>query len=69
MPDSPERTELYAKMVKMVNEDCPVLLLTEPESFLLTYDWLKNIHPHPVGYGYTKFHRIDDTLRKQLGGR
>jgi ABC-type transport system substrate-binding protein len=69
MSDTPQRTELYAKMVRMLSEDCPVLLLSEPVSFLLYYDWVKNTKPNPAGYGYTKYHRIDEAQRKAEGGR
>ena len=69
LPDCPERRKLYVKMVRIISEDCPVLLLSEPISFFLTYKWMKNIKPHPVGYGYTRFRRIDTVLRKKMGGR
>ncbi|MDY7011300.1 MAG: ABC transporter substrate-binding protein, partial [Planctomycetota bacterium] len=69
MPDTPERTMLYAKMVNMISEDCPVLLLTEPQSYVLIYDWVKNFKPHPIGYGYAKYSRIDTALRHKLGGK
>ena len=69
MDDTPDRTALYARMARKIGEDCPVLLLSEPVSFLLYYDWLKNVKPHPCGYGYGKYQRIDEPLRKSLGGR
>ncbi len=69
MPESPERTGLYAKMINIISEDCPVLLLTEPQSYVLIYDWVKNFKPHPVGYGYSKYRRIDTALRHKLGGK
>ncbi len=69
MQRSPARTAMYAEMVKMISEDCPVLLLTEPQSYVLIYDWIKNVNPHPIGYGYTKYRRIDTELRHELGGR
>jgi len=69
MPDTPERTALYAKMVRMISEDCPVLLLSEPQSFVLSYEWVKNVKPHPIGYGYRKYRRIDTGLRRKMGGR
>jgi ABC-type transport system substrate-binding protein len=69
MPDSPERTALYAGMVNIISEDCPVLLLTEPVSYVLVYDWVKNVKPHPIGYGYTKYRRIDVDRRRELGGK
>ncbi|MCK4601017.1 MAG: hypothetical protein KAU28_01030 [Phycisphaerae bacterium] len=69
MEDTPERTGIYAEMVNMISEDCPVLMLSEPQSFVLYYDWMRNIKHHPIGYGFGKYIRIDTELRKKLGGR
>ena len=69
MPDTPERLKIYVKMVRMISEDCPVLMLSEPMNFVLCYDWVKNVKPHPIGYGFAKYGRIDVKLRKKLGGR
>ena len=63
-----DRIPLYAEMIRMVSEDCPVLLLTEPISFVLLYDWVGNYKPHPVGYGFGKYTRIDAALRRKMGG-
>ncbi|MBT8340709.1 MAG: hypothetical protein HKP58_15315 [Desulfatitalea sp.] len=68
MPDSPERTGIYSRMIRMISEDCPVLLLYEPENFILYHDWVKNVKPHPVGYGYMKYRRIDEALKTRLSG-
>lgn len=68
MPPSPERTKLYAKMANMISEDVPVLLLSEPQSFVLFYEWVHNVKPHPIGYGFLKYRRIDAEQRKKLGG-
>jgi ABC-type transport system substrate-binding protein len=69
MSDGPERTALYARMVNLLSEDCPVLPLTEPQSFVLAHDWVRNVKPHPLGAGYTRFRRIDVGRRRRLGGR
>jgi ABC-type transport system substrate-binding protein len=69
MEDTPERTALYAKMVRKISEDCPVLLLTEPLSYALRYEWLTNVKPHPIGYGFAKYQRIDEARRRARGGR
>jgi ABC-type transport system substrate-binding protein len=69
MMPSAERTALYVKMLKMLNEDCPCLLLSEPVSFVLTHPWVANRKPHPIGYGYGKYARVDPALRKKAGGR
>jgi len=66
MPDTPERTEIYARMANMISEDCPVLMLSEPISYVLYYDWVRNVKHHPVGYGFTKYRRIDTGLRSRL---
>ncbi len=68
MPDSPERTELYVQMTRMISEDCPVLLLTEPQGFVLFYEWVHNVLPHPIGYGFGKYRRIDTELRQKYDG-
>jgi len=69
MPEGPARTGLQAEMVRIISDDCPALMLTEPESFVLVRDWVRNVKPHPVGYGYDKYLRIDATRRRELGGR
>lgn len=66
MPDSPERREICARMVRMLNEDVPMLLLAEPMAFVLKYDYLRNYKRHPIGYGMTKYLRIDTERRKEL---
>jgi ABC-type transport system substrate-binding protein len=69
MLPSPQRTEVYRQMVEILNEDCPVLLLTEPVSFILVQPWVHNIKPHPIGYGMFKYRRIDMAQRAAAGGR
>ena len=69
MDETPERMALYVRMSSIINEDCPVLLLSEPQSFVMYYDWMSNVKLHPIGYGYLKYRRIDYDLRKKLGGR
>ncbi len=67
--DREYRLKAYAEMVRIVNEDCPMSYLREPEYFSLRYKWIKNGKPHPVGYGYLKCIRVDTELRKQLKGK
>lgn len=69
MLPGPQRTALYVRMLEMLNEDCPTLLLSEPISFVLRWDWVHNSVPHPIGYGYSKFVRVDAEARKKAGGR
>ncbi len=69
MPPGPDRMALYVKMIRKISEDVPVLLLSEPLYYVLAYDWVKNYKPHPVGYGYARFQRIDARQRRKMGGR
>jgi ABC-type transport system substrate-binding protein len=69
LPDSPRRMELYVTMMRMVCQDCPVLPLGEPQTFLLMHDWVHNVKANPFGYGYVKYRRIDDDRRRRQGGR
>jgi ABC-type transport system substrate-binding protein len=66
--DEAERVRLYVEMIRILNEDCPVLLLTEPVSYALLYDWVHNYKPHPIAYDVRKYTRIDTELRKEMGG-
>ena len=67
--DVDRRVPLYAKMIKILNEDCPVMLLSEPITYVLLHPWVHNSKLHPVGYGHAKYIRLDTDLRRRLGGR
>ncbi len=68
MADSPQRTALYVRMIRIIGEDCPLLPIYEPENFTLYYDWMRNIKQHPIGYGFLKYRRIDAALKKAMSG-
>ncbi len=69
MDDTPERTAIYAKLIQMISEDCPILPLDEPTVFVLYYEWAKNIKQPPFGAGFRKYTRIDMDLREKVTGR
>lgn len=69
MMPSPERRDLYVQMIRILNEDCPMILLSEPISFILVHPWVYNVKPAPFGYGNLKYRRIDAAARRQAGGR
>jgi hypothetical protein len=46
-----------------------VLLLSEPLNMALFYDWLGNVKPHPLGYGFARYQRVDEAMRRRMGGR
>lgn len=68
MQDSPARTAMYAAMIRLISEECPVMLMYEPESFVLFHDWDHAMKQHPIGYGYYKYHSIDEKKRLSEGG-
>jgi len=68
MPPSPQRTEIYVRMLNMLNEDCPNLLLTQPIYYVLAQPWVHNLKPHPYGVGNGRYTRIDVELRRRMGG-
>lgn len=68
MPESPERRAICAEMVRILNEEVPVLLLSEPVYFVLKYDYIKSYKRHPIGYGMVKYMRLDADARAQLRG-
>jgi hypothetical protein len=55
-------------MIRIVSEDCPVLLMTESESFSLYYDWIQNVKQHPIGFGFAKYRAINAALRDRETG-
>ncbi len=67
--DEEKRVPLYAQMIRILNEDCPVLLLTEPISYVLINDWVSNNKLHPIGYGFRRYIRLDTAARRKRGGR
>ncbi len=69
IPEEARRVPLYAKMAKILNEDAPVLLLSEPVGFILVNQWVRNTKPHPIGYGFRKYIGIDPAMRQRMGGR
>jgi ABC-type transport system substrate-binding protein len=63
MPDTPERTALYARMADIAIEDSPWLCLSYPLSFGLQHGWVKNYKPHDFPYGMLKYYDLDPAAR------
>jgi ABC-type transport system substrate-binding protein len=63
MPDSPERTALYARMADIVVEEAPWLCLSYPLSYGLQHGWLKNYKRHDFPYGMLKYQDLDPAAR------
>lgn len=64
LQNSPERTELYKKMVAIVTEDCPWIFGVHRLAFQLTHPWLKNLKIHDFEHSRAKYYRLDLSLRK-----
>jgi ABC-type transport system substrate-binding protein len=61
---SPERTELFHRMEKMILADYPAVFTTERVQYALQHGWVKNYKPHPFLYGTSKYIRIDTEAQK-----
>lgn len=59
MFDSPERTELYRKMEKMVMADYPAVFTSHRVSYALLHGWYRNYKPHVFSYDVLKYRRVD----------
>jgi len=65
LQDSPERTAKYEAMAHIIVEDCPWIFMYQPMSFALKHDWVENYEPHDFPYGMGKYHRANDTARRE----
>jgi len=64
LPYGPERDVRCKKLVNIISEDCPILLLYEPLSVFVHHKWLRNVKRHPVGYRTDRYLRIDTKARQ-----
>lgn len=58
LPDGPERTALGARMVELLAEDAPWLLLGRPVEVVLLNPRLRNYRPHAFPHGMEKHWRL-----------
>ena len=65
MPDSPERTALYAKMRDMVITDCAYIGSMARTRFYLINPWLKNFKPSEDFYNWIKYLDVDESKRRR----
>ncbi len=59
MFDTPERTELYRKMERMVMDDYPAVFTSHRVSYALLHGWYRNYKPHVFSYDVLKYRRVD----------
>ena len=58
MPDSPERTALYEKMVDITMDDCTWSLLAYPLAYGLFQPWFQDYKPHAFPYANWKYYKL-----------
>lgn len=58
MSDGPERTALYQRMARMVVDDCPWLLVSEPLTYTLHQSRVTNFKSHLFPYGMEKYYGL-----------
>ena len=63
MNPGPARDELYRQMQKIVNEDMPWMYDFYHVSYMLYYDWVKNLNDNEYGHGMRKFVELDEQAR------
>ena len=66
MPDSPERTEKYKKMVRYLAKKCVWIYEGYPISYQLNHAWLENFIPHDFGFARWKYLSINTERQKKL---
>jgi ABC-type transport system substrate-binding protein len=66
LPDSPQRTEMYKKLARMVAEDCPVIMGVHRIAVALRQGWIKNSMYDEFPFARAKYIRIDLDAKKKL---
>ncbi|MBI3894030.1 MAG: hypothetical protein HY303_21130 [Candidatus Wallbacteria bacterium] len=63
--DSPERKKLIDEMVRIIQNEVPCILGVHRLGFRLAHKWLSDYKPHPLGYGFNKYYKVDPALREE----
>ena len=66
MPDSPERTALFRRMVRHLGEKCVWIYEGVPISYQLCHEWLENYEPHDFPYDRWKYLSVSPERRNEL---
>ena len=65
LPPSPDRTELYKKMSKIIVEDVPWVFNAHRKSYYIINSWIKNFKLNSTMPDYLMYMRVDPKLRSQ----
>jgi oligopeptide transport system substrate-binding protein len=63
LDDSPQRTELYKQMVKILVDDCPWIFGAHRLTYGLSQPWLRNLKYHDVDLARFKYLRVDPAAK------
>ncbi len=63
MDNTPERLRLASQLTAILNEDCPVVLLTHPVSYGLNQPWAPRVSENSLLGGAAKYATVDGPLR------
>lgn len=66
LPDSPERTKKYEKMIRYLAGRCVWIYEGYPISYQLNHAWLENFTPHDFGFTRWKYLSVNVKKRKEL---
>ena len=66
MPAGPERTALYEKMVRLLNDRCVWIWEGFPVSYMLRYDYLENSVPHDFSFTRWKYLSVNAARRAEI---
>jgi len=70
MQDTPQRRAMYMQLQKMVEDDCPWIIIDYTVTFGLSYDWVNERFPMDYGHGFMRYATLDTKLRaKRLAER
>lgn len=64
MVDSPARTAMYQKMVKILIEDAPWVWCVHRIKYYLSQPWTKSYKFHDIEHAQAKYWRVDPNLKK-----
>lgn len=66
MENSPERQQIIAQMLAILQRDAPWVWGFHPKSFTLYHDWYKNVVPNTMAHNTLKYKRVDPLERQKL---
>ncbi|NUN92736.1 MAG: hypothetical protein HUU04_03025 [Verrucomicrobiae bacterium] len=66
MDNTPERRRIVRRLSAILNEDCPVVLLTHPVAYALNQPWAPRVTSNPLVANAAKYVAVDTAMRDRL---